>query len=210
MVTQTDGKGQITGYDYDPLGRTVAVRTGTASPCRPSEIKAGRCLTYGFDADANPTSQTDQTGTTSSGYDLLGRQTRKTLPGQAAQTLECDAAGNLTATTEAGGTTRYGYDNANQLQALAEPGGSCGAANNILVRCDTFDYDENGRQRAIRYPTNSITPAAGPPAAQRPPPRCFAGVWRPRRWPPTGPSSARSLGGCVARVGPGPPSRRCW
>jgi RHS repeat-associated protein len=29
------------------------------------------------------------------------------------------------------------------------------------VRCHTFDYDENGRQRAIRYPTNSITPNHG-------------------------------------------------
>ncbi|MFP2874355.1 hypothetical protein ACLEIY_19315, partial [Acetobacter tropicalis] len=139
----------------DALGRTIAVRTGSASPCSPAETAAGRCITYTFDADGNPLSQTDQTGLTTYEYDRLGRQTRKTLPGQSPQVLDYDAAGNLAALTDAAGTTAYGYDSANLLAALAEPGGSCGAA---FTRCHQFDHDENGRQRAIRYPTNNGAP----------------------------------------------------
>jgi RHS repeat-associated protein len=154
-ASSTDGKGQVTRYVYDALDRVTQVRLSGVTACTSTETGNGTCVAYSYDKDGNRTSQVDQTGTTSYGYDSLSRQTSKTLPGQSSQTLVYDPAGNLTSISDAGGTTSYRYDAANQLISLAEPGGSC--TTSPTSRCTTFGYNNNGVRTSTTYPTSTAT-----------------------------------------------------
>jgi RHS repeat-associated protein len=162
-ASSTDGKGQVTRYVYDALDRVTQVRLSGVTACTSTETGNGTCVAYSYDNDGNRTSQVDQTGTTSYGYDSLSRQTSKTLPGQTAQTLAYDATGNLTSISEAGGTTSYRYDAANQLISLAELGGSC--TTSPTSRCTTFGYNNNGVRTSTTYPTSTATTMSVTPDA---------------------------------------------
>jgi RHS repeat-associated protein len=150
VASVTDGKNQTTRYSYDPMGRTKQVLYAGTTSCTTSS-----CITYTYDSDGNQLSQTDGGGTISYRYDTLGRQTGKTLPGQAEQVLTYDPAGNLTSISDPGGTTTYRYDTVNQLVDLAEPGGSC--TTSPTVRCTTFGYNNNGARTSTTYPTSPAT-----------------------------------------------------
>ncbi|MEX2292083.1 MAG: RHS repeat-associated core domain-containing protein [Mycobacteriales bacterium] len=154
-ASSTDGKGQVTRYVYDALDRITQVRLSGVTACTSTETGNGTCVAYSYDNDGNRTSQVDQTGTTSYGYDALSRQTSKALPGQSSQTLTYDATGNLTSISDPSGTTSYRYDAANQLISLAEPGGSC--TTSPTSRCTTFGYNNNGLRTSTSYPTTTAT-----------------------------------------------------
>ncbi len=151
VATATDGKGQLTRYGYDLLNRVTTVQFSGTSSCTSSDISAGRCLTYSYDSDGNRLSQLDQTGTTSYGYDQLGREVTRNLPGRSTMSLSYDNAGNVETVTDAAGTIVYGYDIDNQLISLAEPGGSCTAS--PTVACTSFGYNNNGLRTSTSYPT---------------------------------------------------------
>ena len=76
-TTSTDGKGQKTSYTYDKANRTTQVLTAGATTCN---YGAGTCVTNTYDADGNLTASSDVTGTTTYAYDLLGRETSRSLP----------------------------------------------------------------------------------------------------------------------------------
>jgi len=154
-ATRTDGKNQTNTYTYDAADRPTRTRLSGAAACGSTDITAGNCLTYTYDARGNLTAMADQTGTTTYGYDALSRQTSKTLPGKPAQTMTYDAGNNLTSITDAAGTTTYRYDTADQLTHLAEPGGSCTSA--PTVRCTSFGYNANGTRTTTNYPTSTPT-----------------------------------------------------
>lgn len=155
LATATDGNGQLTGYSYDLLDRVVQTRYAGASTCTSSDISAGRCITTSYRPDGLPASSTDQSGTSSYGYDPYGRETSRTLPSTGTTSLTYDSAGNTLTATDADGTISYGYDPANQLTSLAEPGGSCTAS--PTVRCTRFGYDNNGVRTTTTYPTSTPT-----------------------------------------------------
>jgi RHS repeat-associated protein len=85
---------------------------------------------YGYDANGNRTSQTDDSGTTTFTYDPLNRVTGATYPGAYGNwSWTYDPVGNRATQTAPSGTTTYTYD-----------------ANNRLSQAGTvtYDYDPNG------------------------------------------------------------------
>jgi RHS repeat-associated protein len=76
-----------------------------------------------YDADNRKTSQTDGTGTTSYGYDTVGRLTSRNNP-QGNVSYAYDAAGRKTSQTVGTATTTYSYDNAGRLLSAVAPNGT--------------------------------------------------------------------------------------
>ena len=74
-ASATDGKGQVSRYTYDGFGRTTQVLYGRAVTCTNAA-----CITYTYDGDGNPLTQTDGGGTISYRYDTLGRQAARRCP----------------------------------------------------------------------------------------------------------------------------------
>jgi len=69
MTTRIDGKSQTTTYTYDPIDRVTSIAYADSTS-----------IGYGYDGSGNRTSMTDQTGTTTWGYDARNRQTSKSSP----------------------------------------------------------------------------------------------------------------------------------
>ncbi len=159
-ASMTDGKGQVTLLTYDKLDRITQVRYGGAPTCTPS---AGNCITYAYDAVGNLLTRTDNTGGTTFAYDALHRPTSKVTPYFGSSDVTYDGVGNiLTFSEDASTTTTYAYDLANNLDKLAEPGGTCtGYSLTALppasAKCVLFDQDFNGRRTLARFPSGQKT-----------------------------------------------------
>lgn len=150
VATITDGNGATTTYSYDGDDRITQVLTNGASTC---SYSAGTCVSYGYDDNGNQTSMHDVTGLTQYAFDVMNRQTTKTLPSLDTLTLGYDHAGNVTSYTDPGGTVVYGYNAANQLTSLAEPGGSCSGT---ISLCTSFGVNNNGARTSTTYPGNTV------------------------------------------------------
>jgi RHS repeat-associated protein len=157
VSSKTDGKNQTTRYSYDALDRVTFVQVEGATSCTSTDISGGKCVKYSYDATGNRTSMTDQSGTSSYGYDKLGRETSRNLPSTGTTSLTYDANSNTLTATDASGTITYGYDAANQLKTLAEPGTSCPTDGSAAAGCTRFGYDPNGVRIETRYPTSTAT-----------------------------------------------------
>lgn len=156
LISYTNGNGTETTYRYDaanrvtqqrPIDRTVSITT-TA-----------------YDFDGNQTSiSTDADGVSSTStytYDALSRQTVSTAPGPdstIALATAYDKAGNVTQYTDRAGLVTYTYDAANQLTALAEPGGSC-PTTGTGTACTRFGYNANGVRTTTTYPGGVVQTA---------------------------------------------------
>ncbi|MEV8147356.1 hypothetical protein AB0O52_04300 [Arthrobacter sp. NPDC080073] len=60
-MTSTDGKGQVTHYDYDDNDRLIQVDKGVNC--------ATNCITYTYDTVGNLTQREDDSGITTYGFD---------------------------------------------------------------------------------------------------------------------------------------------
>jgi RHS repeat-associated protein len=126
VSSETDAAG-TTSYAYDDADRVSTE----------SDPLTGSVLTYGYNADSNPTSVSYASGGTAGptetlGYDGLQRETSDTLTSASGTTLASesygyDSDGNLTSESAGGllpaSSTTYGYDEADRL-ASATAGGS--------------------------------------------------------------------------------------
>jgi RHS Repeat. len=108
----TDQEGKRVEYAYDDANQLKSV----VQMDHPDA--AHNTTNYAYDGRGNLTGSTDANEhTTATGFDLLNRQTSRTLPaGGPSETRTYDAAGNLlTLTGYNGKTTTYSYDALNRL-----------------------------------------------------------------------------------------------
>jgi RHS repeat-associated protein len=134
-TTVTDGKAQRTQYAYDPMDRVTLITYNDSTTVR-----------YVYDADGNPTSMTDATGTTSMAYDAMGRLTSRTTPDNKTVSYTYDGAGNLLTLADSGGTTTYTYNAVNLPTQVRDP------SNNVI----NLGYDANNNRNSVGYP-NGVT-----------------------------------------------------
>lgn len=135
ISTVTDGKGQLTAYIYDALDRATKVSYADGSSV--SDV---------YDADGNPTSMTDSTGTSTMTYDAMGRLIKRVTPDGTTVSYTYDGVGNMLTLTDPGGTTQYGYNETNHATLVTLPAG----------QRITIGYDANGNQTSVAYP-NGVT-----------------------------------------------------
>ncbi|MGH2682722.1 MAG: DUF6531 domain-containing protein [Actinomycetota bacterium] len=150
-ATPQTGDGTTT-YSYDALNRLTGIDYSDATPD----------VTFGYDANSNPTSMTDGAGTETYTFDDLDRLTRVTR-GSQTFSYEYDAAGNVTKRTypdstvvdysydddgrllnitSGGATTTHGYDVAGNLTQITLP-----SANGYG---ETRTYDRAGRLTEVK------------------------------------------------------------
>ena len=117
----TDGKGNITDYNYDDLLRLTQVvqDQGGTDPAT-----ADALTQYGYDAQNNLISVNDANGAqTSYLYDDLGNLLSQTSPDTGTNYYTHDEAGNVATQTDAKGQLfSYVYDHHNRLTSLDVPG----------------------------------------------------------------------------------------
>lgn len=121
VTREIDTEGRATDFEYDALGRLVAVvlpapATGEARPR----------TEYAYDETGNRLTETNPLGhTTRFVYDLLGREVARILPDGASQTREYDLAGRLIRRVDYNGdATQYDYDDMDRLVRTLRPDGS--------------------------------------------------------------------------------------
>ncbi len=172
VTSQVDGKGTTTSTCYDKNDRITQVST-TSSNC---SVASG--VTFTYDQAGNTTTRKNATSTATWVFDAQNRATSKTETAGAvySSTVTYDRASNvLTAVdggTGAGNTTTYRYDAANNLIALAVPGGSCPASPAVPVTpnatgCLAFSYDAANR-RTQTYNPNGVTTSTSYDGSSRP------------------------------------------
>jgi RHS repeat-associated protein len=119
LMSESNGVGTVrrTGYNYD---------------------KANRLTSAAFDKNGDGT--TDET--VSYAYDMSGRCTRLTLPGNLNVTYSYDTRGQLVSLTDwNSGGTDYAYDGVGRLKGILRQGGFR----------SVYDYDRSSRLRTMRH-----------------------------------------------------------
>ncbi|HEX6701714.1 MAG TPA: DUF6531 domain-containing protein [Gaiellaceae bacterium] len=145
LLTRVDAKNHTTTYTYDNANRQTSVTSPT-----------GQQWTFAYDANGNQTSMVDANGnstqtagdgTTTTGYDAVGRVTSiaysDSTPGVS---FTYDAVGNRTQMTDGSGAQTYTYDAANRLAGVTR-----GA--NVF----TYAYDLAGNLTSRTYPDGTAT-----------------------------------------------------
>jgi len=157
LATATDGDGVTTTYTYDKTDRLTKVSFSDTTPA----------VTTTYNDNGQPTQRVDGSGTTTWGYDQLGRLiTRQNTAGGGQITYAYDKASNLTSTTDSRGATSYTYDDTSTpttmtYQLMGSPKTMAFATDNRGRRTDTWldanadrtswvahshtDYDTSGR-----------------------------------------------------------------
>jgi RHS repeat-associated protein len=140
LATATDGRGNTTTYSYDDADRITLIHSSNAGT--PD-------VSYGYDGENRLTQRVDGNGTTTYGYDDLGRLTSTAnTAGGGTIGYTYDLAGSLATETDAHGTTSYGYDAAHLLTSMTYPKGTGTAVTR-------FANDDNGRRTDTWLATNS-------------------------------------------------------
>ena len=114
LKTATNGRGVTTTYTYNLNDQVTGLAYTGAGTLN---------VSYGYDTAGRNNSRTDASGTTTYGYDQLGRlTTRKNTAGGGAITYTYDKASRLaTSTSTGGGTVAYEYDAAGVPTAVEYP-----------------------------------------------------------------------------------------
>lgn len=166
VVGINDGKGQYTGFWYDALDRRVRTiwPDGTYTT---SQYTSNGNLYRIREHTAAGTVTREQTY----GNDNLNQPYSVITPEGTALTIY-DAASNLGRYSDPGGQVNYTHNAADQLSALAEPGGDCAGYSPTNLppagaRCTLFTLDDDGRRTATRYP-GGTTQTATPDDSGRP------------------------------------------
>jgi RHS repeat-associated protein len=134
-LQKTDRNGDITTYQYTPLGQLSKVYAA----------KDNTEISYTYDKLGNRTSMTDETGTTNYIYDGLSRLTKVTDGDGMARTYEYDANGNVTRMNMlVNGTQKfydsYTYNSLNLVEKMTNSNSS-----------HTIRYDKNGNLTYYSY-----------------------------------------------------------
>lgn len=156
LSTYTDGKGQTTTVEYDPIDRIKKLTYHDAST-----------TTFTYDANGNLLTRVDSFGGTSTyGYDKLNRLTSEQKQGKTI-TYTYYPDGLLNTLVDASGTVTYGYDDADRVNSIDEP-----HATPITVSypsetravlaypntvSETMDYDDSGRLTQIEAKKGATT-----------------------------------------------------
>jgi RHS repeat-associated protein len=148
ITTLTQPGGVVTSYGYDELDRLTSATTTHATDTLLD-------LGYGYDADGNLTSYTDDTGTASFTYDDLNRLIAATYPGSQSYGYTYDAVGNLTQAVTPSGTTNYTYDAANRISNAGFVYDDNGSLTSDGTR--TFTYDALDRLTGVSTPATTET-----------------------------------------------------
>jgi len=128
LLTLTDGKNQITRWNYDQFGRATNKLDATSA-----EI-----FRYAYDPNGRLTNRwTAVKGNTVYRYDPIGNLTNVDYAASPDITLQYDALNRLTNMVDAVGTNRYTYTAAGQLLSEDGPWAS-----------DTVSYTYNNRRRS--------------------------------------------------------------
>ncbi len=136
-TAEYDGDGQLSSVQYsDPA-------TGFTAPAE---------VDYYRDADGNVSEMDDGTGTTSYGYDSLGRLTSVTDGAGATVAYGYNDDGQITTISYPGsaGTVTQGYDNAGQETSVAD----------WLGNTTDFGYDADGNITSEQYPDSTTATMA--------------------------------------------------
>ena len=140
LSTATDGRGNATTYSYDNADPITLIHSSNANTAD---------VSYGYDGENRLTQRVDGNGTTSYGYDDLGRLTSTAnTAGGGTIGYSYDLAGSLATETDAHGTTSYGYDAAHLLTSMTYPKGTGTAVTH-------FKNDDNGRRTDTWLVTNA-------------------------------------------------------
>ncbi len=141
VISETDGKGQKTTFQYDALDRVTQETHYNSSGGVDSTVS------YTYDADGNILKRVDsQSGTSTYSYDLKNRVTNETSPG-VTNAYTYDGADNLKTVSDAGGSVTYAYDHDNRVTSVQEPN----VSNPI-----TFSYDPDSRKTCTTYPNGVV------------------------------------------------------
>ncbi|WP_371793736.1 RHS repeat protein (plasmid) [Streptomyces sp. NBC_01471] len=139
-VRPVGGRGRGSAFDAD---RITKVDYSDSTPD----------VIYVYDSFGRTRTRTDGTGTTTYGYDDLGKLTSRTATSDGgtisyAYAYTYDKNGNQTSVTDARGTTTYAYDNGDKLtQAITD-------APSTQTKIG-FAYDDRGRRTDTWYGTNN-------------------------------------------------------
>lgn len=138
LATQADGKGNLTSYFYDGLGRLQ--KTCYPMPTSGTVSSTTDCRQTTF-SGAVPTADTLRDGSIISlSYDANGRVSSRTGAG-ISETISYNNFDSMTSHSKNGQTETYTYNALGQLLSDAQPMGTI-----------TYDYDIYGRRTAIHYP----------------------------------------------------------
>jgi RHS repeat-associated protein len=148
VFSVTDGRSKVTRYSYDDLDRVTALRFNGVTTCTTTDISAGNCIVYGYDAEGNMTSRTEQAGKTTFTYDRMNRQLSQAFPGGNSVSWTTDGAGNKkTYQQSVAGTVdtvTYTYDTANRPSTVVDSTGTF-----------SIQTDADGRPSQISYPLST-------------------------------------------------------
>lgn len=156
LTRATDPKGYHTDFEYDDLGR----QTKTTYP------DSGE-VTFTYDANSNLIERNDQNATAVTyGYDTLNRLVTKSISATethikgetTGKAFTYDALGRLTEATDTDSRVEFTW---NTLGGVETETATYGANNlsNEASRTVAWDYDDQGRTTAVRYP--GATTSAG-------------------------------------------------
>lgn len=157
VLTETDGRGEVTAYAYDLQDRTTRVfyNGATEFNCLLLAL-AGDCILYGYDAAGNLMDRRSQEGFSVIYYDRLNRQVKIDTPsgggGVDVVAMAFDGANNLisyqqTVSGQPVDITNYGYDDANRPNVVINAFGVTGITS-----------DDDGRPTAIVFPEQAGYP----------------------------------------------------
>jgi len=182
-TSETDALGNTTSYAYDAVGSRTGLTDAMGYVTIFAYDDANRLITidypapdadvsFTYDAASQRTVMVDGMGTTSWGYDALGRVTSVTDPFGGTVGYGYDAVGNRTALTYPDGkNVGYTYDPGDRLTqvvdwAMGVTGYSYDVGDRILVTTlpnavtSTFTFDDAGRLLSIVHAGGGVTLAS--------------------------------------------------
>jgi RHS repeat-associated protein len=138
-ASETDPRGNITNYVYDPAGRLISVTAGYNTP-------QATTTTYAYDAAGNQTSVTDGKGQqTQSAFDARRRLLTTTYADSTTTQYSYDGPGNLALVTDqAKNQVQYTYDFNNQLKTVVQVNAPDSSHNTTA-----YGYDTNGNLTSL-------------------------------------------------------------
>jgi RHS repeat-associated protein len=170
-----DGGAAIVSYAYDAAGRLARADKGNGTFTTYGYDAAGQLLhlvnrapdgsvhsrfDYAYDDLGRPTSMTTLAGTTTYGYDLVGRLTAVGLPGGRTIQFAYDAAGNRISMTDAGTITAYTTNSLQEYTQVGSAARTYDADGNLLRetsggQLSTFAYDDQNRLTTVVTPAGT-------------------------------------------------------
>ncbi len=155
-VEEINQDGVSTGFEYDALGRLVAVTnafklytmSSGGPPSMTDDNPADKTITtYVYDEAGNLMQQTDAEGrVTKFEYDAVGRRTKRTLPNGQVETFVYDDLGQMTSHLDFNAkTTTFAYDSLGRLTTKTPD-------SSFNMDPVIFTYLDDGQRSSMTYP----------------------------------------------------------